>query len=133
MFRFLLFCLALTLTVGCSTPAASGTATSTDLSPAAPPSSYAGTWDLSVQNTPAGNITGTLTLTETADGLSGTLSAGGTTTELGSVTQTDTGLSISFYSTDYQTDVTMRLDGAADADTLEGRTLGEYPTTATRN
>ena len=126
MFRtLLLLSAALLFTVGCSTPTAS-------TSPASPPPSYAGIYDLTVQNTPAGTITGTLTLMEDEDGLSGTLSGDGNTTDLRTITQTEEGITITFYSSEYQTDVTMRLTGAPGAATLEGRTLGEYPTTAVR-
>lgn len=121
----LLLSAALLFTVGCSTPTVTA-------SPASPPPSYAGLYDLTVQNTPGGTVTGTLTLLEDEEGLSGTLSASGATTDLRTVTQTEDGITITFYSREYQTDVTMRLTGAPGAATLEGRTLGEYPTTAVR-
>ena len=133
LLRTLFLLAALTLALGCGTPAASGASPGPAASPAAPPpASYAGEYALTVSNTPAGTINGTLILTENEEGLTGRLTGGGTTTELKSVTTTEDGISVNFYSAEYQTDITMRLTGAPGAATLEGRTLGEYPTTATR-
>ena len=85
-----------------------------------------------MQNTPGGTVTGTMTLSETDDGLTGSFSAGGSETELRTVTATEDGLRLSFYSSEYQTDVDMRLNGAPDSTTLEGSTMGQFATTATR-
>ncbi|CAH1001927.1 hypothetical protein LEM8419_02841 [Neolewinella maritima] len=135
MYRILL-ALSLLLIVACSTPRASGGQTSiaspTPTAPAAPAPSYAGEWEVTVKDTPGGTVTGTLMLTETADGLTGAFVAGEQETELRTVTAADGVLRLSFYSAEYQTDVDMRLNGAADATTLEGSTMGQFATTATR-
>ena len=87
---------------------------------------------MTVKGTPSGTVTGTMTLTETDDGLAGSFTAGERETELRTVTATEDGLRLSFYSTEYQTDVDMRLNGAPDSATLEGSTMGQFATTATR-
>lgn len=131
MTRLLLFSLVLAL-ASCGTPKV--TAPSPTVTAPAPTAaaSYAGEWTVTVSGTPAGNVTGQMMLAETADGLSGSFSAGGTSTDLRSVTRTDDGLTITFYSSEYQTDVDLKLTGAPDADTLTGKALGTYGVTATR-
>jgi hypothetical protein len=130
MYRYLLPLLLLTM-VACSTP----TSTSTTTAPASAPTpaaSYAGTWALSIQNTPAGTITGDLQLSETSGELSGKLLTGGSEIDVPTVERTSDGLRLEFYSNDYQMDVVIRLTGEPDADSLTGQTLGQYQTVATR-
>ena len=138
MHHYVLLMFCLLLTVSCSTsktpatPAGTAPSTTSAAPAAAPAASYAGDWEVTVKNTPGGTVTGTMTLTETAEGLAGSFKVGDQETELRSVSATEDGLRLSFYSAEYQTDVDMRLKGAPDADTLEGSTLSQFPTTATR-
>ena len=132
--RYLLYLLP--LLVACSTPRATTEATTAPgvetTAPATAPASFAGTWSVTVSNTPVGTVTGDMMLTEGPDGLTGTFSAGSGEAELSSVTTTDEGLQVVFYSSEYQMDVDIRLNGSPDDDTLEGSTLSSYKTTATR-
>lgn len=130
--RYLIFIALLSL--GCSTTKTTAT-DSTNAAPAAPPTkeaSYAGDWEMTVSNTPAGTVTGMMTITETADGLAGTYTVDGQAIELRRVARTKEGIAIDFYSSEYQMDVDVRLAGQADSDTLEGVTLGSYDTIARR-
>lgn len=97
-----------------------------------PTDTYAGKYAVTVSNTPAGTIEGELVLNEVADGLAGSFVAGDNTVELESVTTTDEGIRITFYSSEYQMDVVMTLNGDPGDTTLEGMTLGNYPTKAER-
>ncbi len=131
----LLLILSLLLALGC-TPRASTTASPEPL-PEAPAGestamTYVGEYDVTVSDTPAGTVTGTLMITEVDGDLTGSFVAGGSSTELQSVSTTDDGLRINFYSAQYQTDVNMNLKGAPGAATLSGTTLGSYRTVATR-
>lgn len=102
------------------------------MTPETPQETYAGDYDVTVSDTPGGTVTGSLMLMEGGGELSGNFVSGGSTMELKSVSKTDDGLRISFYSTEYQTDVTMNLKGAPGADVLSGMTLGSYATVAKR-
>jgi hypothetical protein len=133
MYR-LTFALLTVLAIGCSTPTAtspSGSDSPTAPAPA-PAASYAGDWDLTIRNTPVGTFTGVLSITETDDGLSGTLTSSGQTIDMRSVEQTDDGMRVEFYSTDYQMDIDIRLTGDPGDVSLTGTTLGDYTTVATR-
>ena len=116
----------------CGTPKVTAPSPTVTAPAPAAAASYAGQWTVTVNDTPAGTVTGQMTLTETADGLSGSFTAGGATTDLRSVTRTDDGLTITFYSSEYQTDVDLKLKGTPDADTLTGQALGTYSVTAAR-
>lgn len=135
--QYSLLLILLLFAFGCSTPAetagtSSTMAPATAAEPAATAQTYAGDWDVKVSDTPSGTVTGMLSLVENAEGLSGEFTAGGQTTKLRSVAKTDDGLVIQFYSSEYQTDIDIRLKGEADAPTLTGSTLGTYATVATR-
>ncbi len=96
-------------------------------------SAYAGTWAVSVAETPLGNVTGDMLLTETAGGaLGGIFTAEGTSYPLEYVKLTDRGFETSFYLPDYGTNVPMVLTGDPAAGSLMGMTMGEYTTTARR-
>ena len=133
----LAFCLSLLLFAGCAPRAAATPQDAPDampeaMAPASPQGSYAGEYDITVSDTPAGTVSGTLMLMQEGDDMSGSFMSGGNTTELKSVTKTADGVRISFYSTEYQTDVDMNLKGAPGADELSGMTLGSYKTVAKR-
>ena len=131
--RFLIFSLSILCAVGCSTPntaTSTSSAETTGVSESA--ATYAGEWDVTVSDTPAGTVTGTIMLMEGEDGLTGKFSSGGSETDLRSVRATEEGLSITFYSSQYQTDVDMKLTGQPTDDTLTGTTLGSYRTEAVR-
>ncbi len=100
--------------------------------PANPQTTYAGSYDVTVSGTPAGTVSGLLLLTEVEGTLAGSFVSGGSTTALQSVSTTEDGLRISFYSSQYQTDVDMKLQGTPGAEVLTGMTLGSYKTVATR-
>ncbi len=130
--RYLLILLTVSL-VACSTPRASGTTSSQPTeAPAAAEPSYTGAWDITVMDTPAGTVKGTLTLTESTEGLGGTINVNGSDVNLREVKRTEEGLLINFYSSDYQTDVDMRLNGEPSSDELTGLALNSFMTVATR-
>jgi hypothetical protein len=133
MYRTLLF-LSLLFTVACSTTRSSstGTESSPTTSAPAPAPSYAGDWDITIKDTPAGTFTGVLSIAESADGLTGTLNTGGDSIDLSTVKRTEDGVMVEFYSPDYQMDIDIRLKGDPDAPSLTGTTLGDYMTVATR-
>ena len=132
--RYLIYCLLLA-GMACSTPQA---ATPEVAAPAPPPAtspapSYAGDYDLKVMDTPAGTVSGTLSLSEgDGDELSGTITVNGNAVDLREVNRTDDGITLKFYSSDYQMDIDMRLKGAPGANELSGTALNSYMTVATR-
>lgn len=130
--RYLIFAALLLVALGCSTPQATATSPTATAPAAAPDKTYADVWEVTVSNTPMGTVNGEMTLEEGPDGMTGSFTAGGKSTELRNVERTDEGLLIEFYSSEYQTDVDIRLSGAPDADTLEGTSLNSYKTVATR-
>ncbi len=115
-----------------ATTPASPNVSPTATTPVTPQATYAGTYEVTVRDTPAGTVSGTLTLTEANGKMTGSFVAGGNTTELRSVSTTEDGLRVSFYSSEYQTDVDMDLKGAPGAEELSGMTLGSYATVAIR-
>ncbi|MCP9235944.1 hypothetical protein [Lewinella sp. JB7] len=132
--RYTLILFAL-LMMGCSstrTTAAPPPVVAETLTPPTPQATYAGDWEVTISDTPGGTVTGTLTLSETEEGLAGAFVAGGSTTTLRSVKATDEGMRIEFYSSEYQTDVYIQLEGGPEADVLTGKTLSTYDTRATR-
>ena len=100
--------------------------------PKAAPPSFAGNWEVVINNTPLGTIPGTLTIDQAEDGLIGAFNSQGATYPLKSVTATETGLQVSFYFPDQDLNVDMDLRGAPTDNALMGQTLGEYRTTAAR-
>lgn len=120
------------MVAACATPR-TAPVPETPAAPATAQASYAGDWDLTVMDTPAGTVKGILTLTETADdALGGTINVNGSDVNLRSVERTADGLLITFYSSDYQTDIDFRLKGEPSADELTGTALNTYMTVATR-
>lgn len=130
--RYLLIFAFLLILIACSTPQSTATTPETTAPAAAPSETYAGMWDVTVSDTPMGTVNGELSLQEGANGLEGSFTAGGQSTDLRSVGRTDDGLLIMFYSSEYQTDVDIRLKGEPGDDTLEGTALRTYKTVATR-
>ena len=116
----------------CSTPRAVTEPTVTETEVVAEDASYAGSWELKVMDTPAGTVNATLMLSETADGLDGSLMMDGSEIDLRSVNTTDDGLVINFYSPQYQTDVDVRLKGMPSDEQLTGMALSTYMAVATR-
>ncbi len=94
--------------------------------------SYVGEWDVTVEGTPSGTQKGILTITQTADGLGGTFSAGGGSLDLNKVTAGEDQLTVIFYYPDYGVNVDVKLKGAPSDDMLVGMALSEYRTTAVR-
>ena len=128
--QYLIF-LPLLFALSCTAP----TVTSTAPAPAPTETmaeTYAGDWDVTVSDTPAGTVKGILTITDSGDGMSGSFSSQGKSTDLRSVERTDAGLLIKFYSDEYQTDIDIRLNGGPGEETLSGSTLGSFETVATR-
>ena len=98
-----------------------------------PSARYMGMYDMTVSNTPLGNVSGILNLVRKDDGsIGGTFAANGQTFNLTNVSTDEAGIDFQFYFPDYQTDVLVELEGTPGAATLTGTTLGDYPTTATR-
>lgn len=130
----ILFTLAvLSLALGCSTPRTNTTTNApTEVATPAPAPTFAGDWEVTVEDTPAGTVNGTLSLMEDNGEWSGTFASGGSTIDMETVRRTDDGLMVQFYSSEYQTDVTINLRGEPGDEMLEGDTLGMYTTTARR-
>lgn len=113
------------VTAACATPVAS---TTPDVSP-----SYAGTWAVTVQDTPLGTVTGDLVIVEKEDGtLGGTYTSQEETLDLTTVKVKEDGVGVYFYLPSYSTNVDVELKGTPSATNLTGVTLGEYITSATR-
>lgn len=93
---------------------------------------YAGSWNVTVLNTPLGTVEGELVLTGTDDNLSGQFVTPGATYPLKKALKTEKGLSLAFFFPDQGIDVNMELEGGPAAESLLGTTLGEYRTTAIR-
>lgn len=100
--------------------------------PKVAPPSFAGDWEVVVENTPMGTIPGTLSINKAEDGYSGTFDSQGSSYRLKSVNATETGLQVTFYFPDQDLDVDIDFRGAPTSNTLSGQTLGQYTTTATR-
>ncbi|WP_116126857.1 hypothetical protein [Lewinella sp. IMCC34183] len=131
--RYLIILLALACASACTpTRDASAAATTTPATTTPDAPSYAGEWDVTVSDTPAGTVRGTLVLSEGDDGLEGVFVVEDAETKLRSVSATDAGLKLSFYSSQYNTDVNMDLKGAPSEQNLIGTTLGSFRTTAVR-
>lgn len=124
------FC-CLLLAVACSTPTVA-TPPPAETPVATPALTYAGDWDVTVMDTPAGTVKGTMSLADGTDGLEGSFNVGGTDVDLKSVERTADGLLVTFYSTEYGMDIDIRLKGEPSASELTGTALGSYMTVATR-
>lgn len=98
----------------------------------APEKTYAGTWMVTVEDTPLGTVKGEMTLTETEEGLTGVYVSEGRTFKLSDVVVGEGTLTSVFYYSDYGVDVDVSLKGAPTDDTLIGSSMGEYRTTAVR-
>ena len=129
--RIFSFLCCLLLAAACSTPTvATPPATETTAADALP--TYAGDWEVTVMDTPAGTVKGAMTLTEEAEGLDGTFEVGGNDVDLKSVERTSDGLLITFYSSEYNMDIDLRLKGSPADEQLTGTALGTYMAVATR-
>ncbi len=100
--------------------------------PKAAPPSFAGTWEVVISNTPLGTVPGTLAIVTGAERLTGSFKSQGATYPLTSATATDNSLQVSFYFPDQDMNVDMNLQGPPTDDALQGQTLGEYRTSASR-
>lgn len=98
----------------------------------APSKSFADTWQVSVSNTPLGNVEGILQLAQTAEGYTGVFKTQGQDFPLKNIAVAETSLQAAFYFAQYDLDVSIKLEGSPTADSLKGWTMSEYPTTATR-
>lgn len=131
-----LFTLALVFSLSsCNTTktAAAAKAPEAEMTKAPMAPSYAGTWDITVEDTPLGTQTGTMVLTDTDGVLTGTFKMDqGGTMKLKTINTTDSGMSSSFYFPDYDIDVDFQLSGKASADMLIGQSMGQYKMTAKR-
>ena len=95
--------------------------------------SYAGTWSVTVEDTPLGTQTGKMILEEGDSGLKGTyITPDGKSLPLQNIKTTAEGMSASFYMADYDIDVDVVLKGKPTDAILVGTSLGEYSTTAKR-
>lgn len=129
----LLSCLTLAALPSCS-PRGGGAVTTTEApaEAAAPAKDYADAWDLTVSETPLGTVTGVLTITEADGALGGSLRTQGVTYDMKRVVRTDDGITASFFFPDAGADVDIVLEGPADADVLNGQTMGDFLTVAKR-
>jgi hypothetical protein len=129
--------LALVLTLASCNTAAKATAAKADMAPkkemAEKAPSYAGSWSVTVEDTPLGTTTGKMILEEVADGLKGTfVTADGKSLPLQNTKTTEGGMTTSFYFADYDVDVDINLKGKPTDAVLVGTSMGEYTTTAKR-
>ena len=129
--RILSFLCCLCLAAACATPTVA-TPPAAEVPAPAETLTFAGDWDVSVMDTPAGTVKGTMTLTDGAEGLGGTFKVGANDVDLKSVERTSDGLLITFYSSEYNMDVDLRLQGGPADKQLIGTALGSYRTVATR-
>ena len=129
--RLLSFACCLLLAAACSTPTVA-TPPATEAPAPAAALSFAGDWDVTVMDTPAGTVKGAMTLTDGADGLDGTFTVGGNNVDLKSVERTSDGLLVTFYSSEYNMDIDIRLKGSPADEQLTGTALGTYMAVATR-
>ena len=137
--RSLLFLLPLALALSlasCSTTAKATAATAEmaeqkEMAEKAP--SYAGTWSVTVEDTPLGTTTGKIILEEGDSGLKGTyVTSEGESMQLQNIKATAEGISTSFYFPDYDVDVDISLKGKTTDAVLVGQSMGKYTTTAKR-
>jgi len=128
--------LALVLTLASCNTAAKATAAKTEMAKkemAEKAPSYAGTWSVTVEDTPLGTQTGKMILEEGESGLKGTyISPDGQKLPLKNIKTTAEGMSASFYMPDYDIDVDVSLKGKPTDAVLMGMSMGQYSTTAKR-
>ncbi|THH35006.1 hypothetical protein [Neolewinella litorea] len=130
--RPLIFGFLLLAAAACTSPQATSTTAPPPAEVTTPAASYAGEWQVTVKDTPAGTVTGTMILEGDPGSLSGKFVSNGRETQLRSVEETADGLKIEFYSSEYQTDVDFALRGEASAEELTGMALSTYGVVATR-
>jgi len=95
--------------------------------------SYAGTWAVTVEDTPLGTTTGTMKIREEDGKLKGSfMTADGNSFRLKGITTTADGMETSFYFPDYDIDVDVVLKGKPADTMLIGQSMGQYRTTAKR-
>ena len=121
--------LSLAAAPACTPKAADATAAT---APAAPAKSFADEWDVSIADTPMGNVSAVLAITETDGALGGTIRAQGQTYQLKDVKRTADGMTATFFYPEVGSDVVIELEGEETADTLTGETMGDFLTTAKR-
>ncbi|WP_020570961.1 hypothetical protein [Neolewinella persica] len=129
--------LALVLTLASCNTAAKATAAKSEMAPkkemAEKAPSFAGTWSVTVEDTPLGTTTGKMILEEEDNGLKGTfVTADGKSLPLQNIKTTESGITTSFYFADYDVDVDVNLKGKPTDAILVGTSMGEYSTTAKR-
>jgi len=131
--------LALVLTLASCNTAAKATAAKAEMAEMAEKEmaekapSYAGTWSVTVEDTPLGTQTGKMILEDKDGGLKGTyITPDGKSLPLRGIKTTAEGISASFYMAEYDIDVDIVLKGKPTDDVLVGQSLGEYNTTAKR-
>jgi len=133
--RTLLFCLLCSFILSfasCDSAAKTMAAKEkTMATPAAP--SYAGSWSMTVEDTPLGTVTGEMKLEDIQGSLKGVfVTPDGKSLPLKSINVTPDGMSTVFYYPDYDIDVDVQLTGKPTAEMLIGQSMGEYKTTAKR-
>lgn len=133
MKTFPLLSLLLVLTA-CTPKATTGPASAkTDTSASRTPAkSFVDRWDVTMNDTPLGTVSGVLTITDTAGKLGGTFVTERQTYTLTKTAVGDDGMTATFYYPDAQTNVDIVLKGAPTADELTGTTMGDFKTVARR-
>lgn len=129
--------LALVLTLASCNTAAKATAAKGEMAEkkemAEKAPSYAGTWSVTVEDTPLGTQTGKMVLEDKEDGLKGTyVTPDGKSIPLRGIKTSAEGISASFYMADYDVDVDVVLKGKPTDAVLMGMSMGQYTTTAKR-
>ena len=116
----------------CTPKAATTTASAKTTTPAPAAKSFADEWDVSIADTPMGNVTAVLAITDTDGALGGTIRAQGQTYQLKDVKRTANGMTATFFYPEVGSDVVIELEGEETGDTLSGETMGDFLTTAKR-
>lgn len=129
--------LALVLTLASCNTAAKATAAKAEMAEkkemAEKAPSFAGTWSVTVEDTPLGTQTGKMILEDKEGGLKGTyITPDGKSIPLRGVKTTADGMTASFYMADYDVDVDVVLKGKPTDAVLTGTSMGQYSTTAKR-
>ena len=127
--------LLLSLAAACTPKAADATATTAPAKTATPApaaKSFADEWDVSIADTPMGNVSAVLAITEADGALGGTIRAQGQTYQLKDVKRTADGMTATFFYPEVGSDVVIELEGEETGDTLSGETMGDFLTTAKR-
>lgn len=128
--------LALVLTLASCNTAAKATAAKAEMAEkemAEKAPTFAGTWSVTVEDTPLGTQTGKMILEDKDGGLKGTyVTADGKSIPLRGIKTSAEGITASFYMADYDVDVDVVLKGKPTDAVLMGTSMGQYSTTAKR-